>query len=151
MFIAMEIYSNVTWMPFPLNQESRAYFRRVLLSNPSCSHLGWLGKKVQEQLLHIVEHKVEQLRRFLQDMEDNPFTPEPEQEPEQEPPLIHTPRHDAESVFWLLWFLLARANPESEAPVEEDSAQMKTYDIFCSTMLNYTVGAPIETRAALAQ
>ena len=150
MFIAMEISSNVKWTPFPFSQVCRTYFREMPSPNPSCSRLVWLGQKVNEQLLHISNHQAASasaIANFMRDQEDTPLT----SEPKQEPPLVHTRRHDAESVFWLLWFLLARANPQSGPPVEKDSAREKAYDSFCSTMLNHTVGAEFETRAPLAQ
>ena len=53
-------------------------------------------------------------------------------------------------MFWLLWFLLARANPEGEALVAENSVEAKYYDAFCSTILNHTVGAANDTRHVLA-
>jgi hypothetical protein len=142
MFIAMEISSNdVRWSPFPL-KEFNAYFHRMRPSNDSCSHLESLRQKVRGQVDHV-------LKTWRDDV-DTALTSEPEQEPEQKPPLVHSPRHDAESVFWLLWFLLARANPLGEAPVEKGSAEKKCYDAFCSTMLNHTVGAEDESREVLA-
>ena len=74
----------------------------------------------------------------------------PTSEPEQKPTLPHTPRHDDESVFWLLWFLLARANPQSEASVKEGSAEKGDYDTFCTTMLHHTVGGRVETLAGMS-
>ena len=170
MFIAMEISSNVEWMPFPF-ADLNAYLNEMLPSHRSCSHFKSLKRKVREQVDHmgttsLAEGKLQSERLLAQrvsEESDTDSTSEPEQEPplvhsEPEPlvhsepePLVHTPRHDAESVFWLLWYLLARANPQSGPPVEKDSVQKKDYDNFCSTMLNHTVGARTETRAPLAQ
>ena len=154
MFIAMEISSkSVGWTPFPFTREGHAYFQRILSSNPPCSRLRWLGQKAQEQLHHISEQQLALARasvnftNSMQDLDDIPCT----SGPEQKPVLVHTPRHDAESVFWLLWFLLARANPRGEAPVAKDSAEKEDYDTFCSIMLNHTVGASVDTRVPLAQ
>jgi hypothetical protein len=45
----------------------------------------------------------------------------------------HVPQHDAESIFWLLWFLLARANPVS--PVREaNEDEMDAYREYCLAM-----------------
>jgi hypothetical protein len=61
---------------------------------------------------------------------------EPEIPEKQNPPFTltqiipHVPQHDAESVFWLLWFLLARANPVS--PVREaNEHEMNAYREYC--------------------
>jgi len=152
MFIAMEISSRVAWMPFPFTQFV-ATLRGILSPNSSCPRLGWLGEKVEEQLSRIGDKLMEQFNevsrireKLMEQFNEDP----PISGPEQEAPLVHAPRHDAESVFWLLWFLLARANPKGEPPVEKDSAQKKAYDSFCSTMLNHTVGAAYETRVPLA-
>jgi len=64
-------------------------------------------------------------------------------------PISHEPQHDAESVFWLLWFLLARANPKDHQPVAGGSHEQVSYDSFCNTMLGHTVGNPIDGRAGL--
>ena len=177
MFIAMEISSDhVGWRPFPLGKLA-AYRSEMLPSNRSCSRLESLEQKVKEQLKHVrlaaltelkasismmlssnhsylKQEAKEQLERELADILKEHFdtvpTSEPEQKPKQKPPLVHSSRHDAESVFWLLWFLLARANPLSEAPVGKDSVEKKSYDNFCSVMLNHTVGMSIETREVLA-
>lgn len=159
MFIAMEISSKSEgWTPFPFTQEGRAYFQRILSSNPSCSRLGWLGQKAQEQLHHISEQQLAIARagaraiasvnfaNSMQDLDDIPCT----MGPKQKPVLVHTPRHDAESVFWLLWFLLARANPQGEAPVANDSAEQEDYDTFCSIMLNHTIRS-VDIRLPLVQ
>ena len=175
MFIAMELSSEDTpWRYFPSNS-FKAYLSKILSSDRSCSHIKSLEREVNQQLEHIhrwslkifardfdidtaliseseqkpplseLEHTSAKVLKLLQDLHTNLTS-----EPEQKPPLVHSPRHDAESVFWLLWFLLARANPQSQAPGENSSAEKKDYDAFCSVMLNHTVGAPFETREVLA-
>jgi hypothetical protein len=47
---------------------------------------------------------------------------------------VHEPRHDVESMFWLLCFALARANPKSDAPNPHDPTE--AYSEFCEVMLN---------------
>jgi hypothetical protein len=47
---------------------------------------------------------------------------------------VHEPRHDVESMFWLLCFTLARANPRSDAPNPHDPTAQ--YSEFCEVMLN---------------
>ena len=114
MFIAMEISSdNVRWGSFPWKQFN-TYFSGILSTNRSCSYFKSLAQKVKEQMEHV---RANLLKEYVDP--GTALTPEPE----QKPPLVHTPRHDAESVFWLLWFLLARANPKSEPPVEKGSAE----------------------------
>jgi len=64
-------------------------------------------------------------------------------------PISHEPQHDAESVFWLLWFLLARANPKDHPPVLAGSKEQGAYDSFCTAMLGHTVGNVHDSRAGL--
>jgi len=49
--------------------------------------------------------------------------------------VVHQPRHDVESMFWLLCFALARANPKSDAPNPRDPTT--EYSEFCDAMLNH--------------
>ena len=62
-------------------------------------------------------------------------------------PISHEPQHDAESVFWLLWFLLARANPKDHSPA--GSHEQLAYDDFCNDMLSHTVGNMRDSRYGL--
>jgi hypothetical protein len=64
-------------------------------------------------------------------------------------PISHEPQHDAESVFWLLWFLLARANPKGYPAVEAGSREQVSYDTFCNNMLGHTVGNTQDSRWGL--
>jgi hypothetical protein len=64
-------------------------------------------------------------------------------------PISHEPQHDAESVFWLLWFLLARANPKDHHPVLAGSPEQVSYDSFCNNMLRHTVGKTLDSRLGL--
>ena len=144
----MEISSrNVQWCPFPY-QDFGTHLRtvRAKMLGVSCSRFKSLERKVMKQMMHAQQYGVKDLFDFV---DSNP-TSGPEQEPEQTLPLVHTPRHDAESVFWLLWFLLARANPKGETRVAENSVEAAHYDAFCSTILNHTVGATGDTRYLLA-
>ncbi|TFK66217.1 hypothetical protein BDN72DRAFT_157671 [Pluteus cervinus] len=51
----------------------------------------------------------------------------------------HQPHHDVESMFWLLWFLLARANPvKAEEP---PTAFLDAYNNFCTSMFTHKVGS----------
>jgi hypothetical protein len=47
--------------------------------------------------------------------------------------VVHEPRHDVESMFWLLCFALARANPKSGAKNPDDTTV--EYSEFCKVML----------------
>ena len=64
-------------------------------------------------------------------------------------PISHEPQHDAEYLFWLLWFLLARANPKDHLPVPDESLEQVSYNRFCNDMLGHTVGNPIDSRTGL--
>ena len=148
MFIAMEISSNnVGWRPFPIKNAFHRYFYEIV-SNHSCSRFQWLVQRVD----HVSKHVRASILKDLLAPDTSLLTSKSEQNPPNppNPPLVHTPRHDAESVFWLLWFLLARANPQRKGPVEKDSAEKKHYDKFCSIMLNHTVGDRVESREILA-
>jgi hypothetical protein len=48
--------------------------------------------------------------------------------------VVHEPRHDVESMFWLLCFALARANPKSDASKPHNPTA--EYSEFCEVMLN---------------
>jgi hypothetical protein len=61
-------------------------------------------------------------------------------------PISHEPQHDAESVFWLLWFLLAHANPKDHLPVSAGSREQVSYDSFCNDMLGHTVCNTLDSR-----
>jgi hypothetical protein len=64
-------------------------------------------------------------------------------------PISHVPQHDAESIFWLLWFLLARANPKGHPPVQDRSKEQVSYDNFCNDMLGHTIGNTADSRSTL--
>ena len=64
-------------------------------------------------------------------------------------PISHEPQHDAESVFRLLWFLLARANPKDHPPVLAGSHEQVAYDSFCNDRLGHTVGNIRDSRSGL--
>jgi hypothetical protein len=59
-------------------------------------------------------------------------------------PFVHHPQFDAESIFWLLWFLLARANPTTGGEVPFSQSY---YDGFCSTLFEHTVGESVDRRS----
>jgi len=150
MFIAMEISSkNVGSRSFPF-EEFEAYLSGIPPTNRSCPRFKFLEQKVTEEqnvMMQLESTRFERLHaKFSKDCPDTA----PTSKPIQKPPLVHLPRHDAESVFWLLWFLLSRANPLGGAAVKEDSAEKKDYDHLCSTMLHHTVGATTDTRETLA-
>jgi hypothetical protein len=56
----------------------------------------------------------------------------------------HVPQHDAESIFWLLWFSLARANPVS--PVREATEdEMGAYTDYCEAIFNQQFGSTFDS------
>jgi hypothetical protein len=55
--------------------------------------------------------------------------------------VVHEPRHDVESMFWLLCFALARANPKSAATNPCDPTT--EYSDFCDSILNHLDGATL--------
>ena len=112
----------------------------VLASDGSCSRFESLEQK---QLKHAQLYDVKDLVDFNSDP-----TSGPEQKPEQKLPLVHAPGMTPNLCFG--FYDLARANPRNEARVEENSVEAKHYDVFCSTILNHTVGATDDTRYALA-
>jgi hypothetical protein len=57
------------------------------------------------------------------------------------------PHHTMESLFWLLWFVLARANPLGGSVVPPDCQH--SYQDFLALMLNHQVGHYDDTRDAL--
>jgi len=61
--------------------------------------------------------------------------------------VIHEPRHDVESMFWLLCFALARANPKSDAPNPRDPPT--EYSEFCDAMLNHLDPAALRNNRGL--
>lgn len=54
----------------------------------------------------------------------------PDTEPKR---VVHEPRHDVESMFWVLCLVLARANPEKQA--SQFQKPTKAYDKFCRDMI----------------
>jgi hypothetical protein len=64
-------------------------------------------------------------------------------------PISHVPQHDLESVFWLSWYGLTRANPKGHPPVAAGSPEQVSYDSFCNAMLSHTVGNTLDSRQGL--
>ncbi|EJD52418.1 hypothetical protein AURDEDRAFT_158146 [Auricularia subglabra TFB-10046 SS5] len=52
---------------------------------------------------------------------------------------IHKPRHDAESIYWILLWALGRARPRGSAP-ETDETRLKNLSTFGVTLLEHNVG-----------
>ncbi|EJD43126.1 hypothetical protein AURDEDRAFT_167805 [Auricularia subglabra TFB-10046 SS5] len=61
----------------------------------------------------------------------------------------HNPRHDAESIYWLLLYAFARARPRG-APQETDEARLNQLAAFCNTMLTHKVGDETARRQYLS-
>lgn len=64
-----------------------------------------------------------------------------------EPPL-HRPHHDAESVYWLMAFLLARAMPLHAGTDESMVDPQNAYHMFLTSMLGHYIGQSLSPRSA---
>ena len=110
-----------------------------------------LLEAVEEQLTHLsdMNNPTIVVKGALSAMASSSEAPAHPAPASSNTPISHEPQHDAESVFWLLWFLLARANPKDHPPVPAGSPEQVSYDSFCNDMLGHTVGNPRDSRAGL--
>ena len=153
MFIATEITTGMLFTEFGFETSKFLEYLRTLPwdTAPFKDAASKLLVAVDAQLDHLSEMNNPKItvKGALSAMASSSSAPAHPAPASSNTPISHKPQHDAESVFWLLWFLLARANPKDHPPVLAGSPEQVSYDSFCNDMLGHTVGNRRDSRAGL--
>jgi len=136
------------WRDFPHCESSAVHSSTRCHPQTTRAHTLNRWAKVKEQWKHVRCNVSEDDSGLRSRPYRRTSTPTLPSMAKQKPPLV-TPRHDAD-LYSGFYGSSCPCQSQGEAPVEKGSAEKGSYDTFCSTMLNHTVGAVDETRSVLA-